>query len=492
MLYITILLAAIFWVVVILQIPRFRLLRLLAPARRQRRVGVEQWIKDQLSIANFNYAGDTTIQQRLRLRARENRRLTAAFGITNSLTTESPDEHRAFLTTATRLVKNKGRNWETLYGVAERFLLTEFETAAPSHERQGSLFLAQSVRCMVLAVVLFDNFGIDPATIPRDALVTITEEINTQWLASKCAPDVVLPSGLLNATIDSLRLTSPFHPPDHPPLTAVEVLSLLMPQYETLWRVVLLTFVTAYHHQPDARQDAEQRTAGVPSCLGHPTREKEALKLAKVCFPSSILPSPSLRLAILTSYHIFQEGLRLYPSNKHLYRSPLPAILSLDSLRHLPARFQFNHRRPLAADISALHRHPSIWGSHHHNNGHDDDDDDDAHLFRPARFDDDKLTPAQREAYIPFSVGKHKCPAGAASGFGERMVTLLVVALGRGLGPSVGRVQFQLTGDGDGDGDGPYYGEDGKGKKGHGPAGEEAQKGLPTGRDEMEGWRFWF
>ncbi|KAK3304181.1 uncharacterized protein B0T15DRAFT_400694 [Chaetomium strumarium] len=446
MLYITVLLAVIFWVVAILRIQRFRLLRLLTPARRQQRVGVEQWTKEQRNIASFGYAGETTPQQRLRLRARENRRLRAAFGITNSLTTESLHEHKAFLTTATRLVNNKSRNWETLYGVAERFLQAELRTATTaSADKNGqrSLRLAESVRCMVLAVVLFDNFGIDPATIPRDALVTITEEINTQWLRSKCAPDVVLRSGLLNATIDSLHLTSPSPPPFHPPPehpTATEVLSLLMPQYETLWRVVLLTFATAYHHQPGARQDAEQRTAAVPSCLGgggDRTREKEALKLAK-------------------------EGLRLYPSNKHLYRSP--ALLAPRSLlpRLLP-RFN-NHRPPLAADISALHRHPGIWGNDHNN----DSDDDAAHLFRPSRFDDDKLTPAQREAYIPFSVGKHKCPAGAASGFGERMVTLLVVALGRRLGPSVGRVQFG------------------------GRKEKEKGKGLPTGRDEMEGWRFWF
>ncbi|KAK4233422.1 hypothetical protein C8A03DRAFT_19513 [Achaetomium macrosporum] len=398
MFYITISLAAAVWVALTFLTRKWRAWR------------VRQWVKGQLAIASFGYVVDTSTETYLRLRATENRRLRAAFGINNSLTTASRVEHQAFMTTAHLLVKNKRRNWETLYGVAERFLQVELQTVAPRHLDLRSLRLAESVRCMVLAVVLFDNFGIDPATIPRDALVTITEEINNQWLSSKCQPDDVTPSELLNSTIDSLHLTSPSSPIGHQPLAPTEVLSLLMPQYETLWRVVLLTFVTAYHYQADAYQDAEQRTAEVPSCLGtgDPASEKEALQLAK-------------------------EGLRLCPSNKHLYRSPLPT----------PGQ---PNPAPLAADISSLHRHPSIWGR-------------DAYLFRPSRFDSDDFTPAQREAYIPFSVGRHKCPA--AGGFGERMVTLLVVALGRGLGPRVGSIQ-------------------------------RGKKGLPTGRDEMEGWMFRF
>jgi hypothetical protein len=80
------------------------------------------------------------------------------------------------------------------------------------------------------------------------------------------------------------------------------------------------------------------------------------------------------------------------------------------------------------------------------------------------------LTARQREAHIPFSVKPHKCPA-AGNGFGERMVVMLVVALGRGLGGGKGRV-------GVGDGDGGVG------------VGVVVGRELPTGRDEMEGWRF--
>ena len=94
-----------------------------------------------------------------------------------------------------------------------------------------------------------------------------------------------------------------------------------------------------------------------------------------------------------------------------------------------------------------MHRHPEIWST--------------PLAFRPSRFDDGILTDLQREAYMPFSTKPHKCPAGGNS-FGERMVVVLVVALGRGLAPGRGRVDF-------------------------GEGGNFAGR-LRTGRGEMEEW----
>ncbi|KAL2175402.1 uncharacterized protein P884DRAFT_206353 [Thermothelomyces heterothallicus CBS 202.75] len=402
---------------------------------------LDEWVHKQLHVADFRYAGNISLEERLRLRAIENRRLRAAFGIDNSLTTTSPSDHWAFLRRVSWLLKREDRSWEQLYRTAEDFLGAEIKAAVK--EGRYGLRLAESVRCMVLAVVLFDSFGIEPASIPRAHLVTITREINEQWLRSKRDPVGVAPSLLLYSTIESLNVMSPFPNTESVVLSAPEVLNLLMPQYETLWRVVLLTFVTAYHHQPDAYPDAVQRTADVPACLGHPAREKEALKLAK-------------------------EGLRLYPSNKHLYRAA-PSCLAN------PEGGSTNRRGPArAADISALHRHPSIWGAGGGGG---------ALAFRPARFDDGALTDLQRRAYAPFSRPPHRCPAAgtsstaaaeAGSSFGERMIVVLVVALGRALGRDKGTVVL------------------GEEKGGEGGVGDPSlfvgREPLPTGRDEMEGW----
>ncbi|KAH6640645.1 PhoD-like phosphatase-domain-containing protein [Chaetomium tenue] len=393
--------------------------------RKWRAWRAQRWVRGQLDVANFHYAPDLEgdLQERLRLRATENRRLKVAFGIENSLTTTSPSVHSAFLKTASGVLNRRGRNWEELYGIAKAFLKAEVEAHEAAGER--SLRLAESVRCMVLAVVLFDSFGMDATTIPRSDLVTITTEINKQWLRSKSHPTDVTPSELLNSTIASLNITSRSPGAEHTALSPVEVLGLLMPQYETLWRVVLLTFVTAYHHQPAADADAAQRTATVPSCLGDPSLEREALKLAK-------------------------EGLRLYPSNKHLYRTALPttdtpSTSTSTTTPITPTPLPTSPTSPItavSASLTTLHRHPLIWGPN-------------PTTFRPSRFDTTALTPAQRQAYVPFSVKPHRCPA--AGGFGERMVVVLVVALGRGWGRN--------NGDGRGEGEGgDGEGVDGNGK----------------------------
>ncbi|KAL2146114.1 hypothetical protein VTI28DRAFT_5207 [Corynascus sepedonium] len=145
-----------------------------------------------------------------------------------------------------------------------------------------------------------------------------------------------------------------------------------------------------------------------------------------------------------------KEGLRLYPSNKHLYRASPSHLFDPEEKNSSLTALGL---APVAADIAGLHRHPFIWGN-------------DALAFRPARFDDGVLTPLQRDSYLPFSLPPHKCPAAGTRGndasFGERMVVVLVVVLGRQLGRERGMV---------------FLGEE------IGVNGE-----LPTGRDEMEEW----
>jgi hypothetical protein len=128
--------------------------------------------------------------------------------------------------------------------------------------------------------LLADSFCFSAPTVPLPEKKQLT-------FVGQCHPDEVVPSERLNSAIASLSIRSPFkdeftEKDQDALLTPAEVLSILMPQYETLWRVVLLTFVSAYHRQPAAYHDAVQRTADVPACLGDPAREGEALKLAKV------------------------------------------------------------------------------------------------------------------------------------------------------------------------------------------------------------------
>ena len=97
--------------------------------------------------------------------------------------------------------------------------------------------------------------------------------------------------------------------------------------------------------------------------------------------------------------------------------------------------------------MEQCHRNPVIWGA-------------DALDFRPERFD--CLTKLQKEAYFPYSFGRHRCPA--YRGFGNRMITMLVVAMGRVFLPEVWKVRF------------------------HDSLNDDAVKPLPTGREDMDAW----
>lgn len=292
--------------------------------------------------------------------------------------------------------------------------------------------LAEATRCMCLSIVLYSQLGYNAQHwIYRDRLAVITNEINKQWLESKARPDDVRPSETLN---DALRHFLPDDVANPEYMTPEDALGLIMPQYETLWRVVLLTYVTAYYRN-DFQEEMYVKAYGVPACLGDGVREREAVKIAKVRFSLEQFGLPDHKKNADT-YHVLQEGLRLYPSNNSIYRAPPGA----DSEAHPPYK----------ADIQLCHRDPEIWGS-------------DALLFRPDRFDN--LTPLQKRSYFPFSIGTHQCPA--ISGFGNRMVAMLVIAMGRTLSLDLGQVIF----------------ED--------PSLEmDLTTPLPTGRDDMETWRW--
>ncbi|CAK7269172.1 hypothetical protein SEPCBS57363_003466 [Sporothrix epigloea] len=103
----------------------------------------------------------------------------------------------------------------------------------------------------------------------------------------------------------------------------------------------------------------------------------------------------------------------------------------------------------IAANVSALHRDIDIWGA-------------DAMAFRPDRFDVNMST-EQKQAYLPFGLTPHLCPA--FHGFGERIILLLVALLSARLGPKTATIKYN-----DAQPDANLDSE------------------LPTGRYDMEDW----
>ncbi|KAI1325727.1 cytochrome P450 [Xylariaceae sp. FL0255] len=366
-----------------------------------------------LPIANFSRMKPRGLGERLRLRSIPNTRLIRAFdGINNSFTTLETHTHQIFLKRAHDIVRiHKTDDWVELGHITEitiEMAVNEFRAERPY------LPMAPLTRIVSFAVMLKVLFNITPCSIEISDVQNATEAINRLWVQSKDKHTVPSPfdKTLLNNALARLipeQLTLDKND-NHP-------LNLLIPGYETLGRVVLLTFMATAYRQRDSetREMVQDAVEKVPQCFGDASdnaAETQARMIAK-------------------------EGLRLYPPTKRIHRSV--SVSNNDE------------RKVLAADIEACHRDREIWGP-------------DAHEFRPARFrgwpagpslatatekklchiGSAELSPAELKhlAYMPFSIGKHQCPA--INGFGERMITLLVVKLIKRFGTKETGLQIHL------------------------------------------------
>ncbi|CAK7235289.1 hypothetical protein SBRCBS47491_009242 [Sporothrix bragantina] len=286
------------------------------------------------NIVDFSFAssGDTkppNLGNRLALRAKANQHLIDALGIHNSLTTADPSVHRVFLRQATERLKRMAtaKQWRKLYGFCQDGLL---ERAIADHQQDynNKLKLAALIRRLCLETVMYVLF--QASGLDKDDVNTVCNEINRQWVLSKFALQTES-SPLLNDAL--ARLLQMSYDRELSPQQALE---LILPSYEALWRVVLLTYVTVCHRQTFVVVHQECNMVDVASALGTGSvQEKRLLQIAK-------------------------EGLRLFPSSKRIYRAQ-----SLES----------NDASMIAANVSALHRDTDIWGP-------------DAFEFRPDRFDD--------------------------------------------------------------------------------------------------------
>ncbi|KAI0548906.1 cytochrome P450 [Xylaria curta] len=377
-------------------------------------------------IADFSFLNAKTLEDRLRLRAKPNARLVTAFGLNNSFTTCDRQVHQEFLKTANNAIRlvhthnwiKLGENTRTVLDLC----LQQFNDELPY------IPLAPMLRLVSFSLVLRVLFNVKLSTINLDEARKATDAINRLWVQSKNCRFIpsLYDKTLLNNALGRLLPDEILHDNCTGPL------NLIMPAYETLWRVVLLTFVSIASRavDPSTLEELQQAVKNVPQCFcKNNAAEMRALAIAK-------------------------EGLRLYPPTKRIYR----AVSTTD-----------DEGGVIVADVEACHRDQQVWGA-------------DALQFKPTRFHswfgEDATKKAgqitrssvntkeqEKLSYFPFGVGKHICPA--AAGFGEKMITLLVVELTRrfgtrqtGLEIHFGDIEIQ----------------------------HRVCTPLPSGRDDMENW----
>ncbi|OCK84823.1 hypothetical protein K432DRAFT_413699 [Lepidopterella palustris CBS 459.81] len=309
----------------------------------------------------------------LKSRAIPNARLIDTFGIDNAFTT-SAEKHKTKFKTQTTLLLNRQKGdfgWDRLRDEARKLVQDDLN--------EHTVPLVPLVQTVTLRLTFAVLFNVDPQTITHEKASFIGHEINRLWLASKAsgsAPKWAKQRKFHDTLLSIL--------PNHNPLDRTQnPLNLILPAYETLWRVILRCFIEVVYLCTDT-----------DSCIWRKELQ---------CFfdnPTTYEPDE------LSALVIAKEALRLYPPTRRVYRnfliSPSPTTPRKGEL--------------IAADIEAYHRDPSIWGS-------------EPKTFRPSRWSTVNMP---NDRLLAFGAKPFLCPA--YNDFGVKMIALLTAALAEGVG----------------------------------------------------------
>jgi hypothetical protein len=216
------------------------------------RSATEETVKDKIKrhrhVASFMSTNNLT--HRLAMRARPNARIAAAFGIENSFTTANSGVHHRFLQRAISIIKSVDKTaWSRVRDAAEH-------TLASMNLGQREAKVERIVRILCFTAVLRLMVPAhEQLTVNMQEADWITDTINWLWIESKVQgkQDSGRRETILLELRSRLRALTPGYDGDP--------LALIIPAYETLWRVVLLTYVHVAFRHVDEGTQAEVRAA---------------------------------------------------------------------------------------------------------------------------------------------------------------------------------------------------------------------------------------
>lgn len=340
-----------------------------------------EWI-----IEGFGTTQDVSNSARkpLKSRAIPNQRLVRAFGIDNAFTTTDGEYYREFRRRVEVLLKINDERWTHLALTATELARSGLQACTTGHDRP-EILLVPFVQRMVLKFSMHVLFSVPVDELDDAAVAIIAEKINSLWMSSKNAK----PTKSMRSEQNKLRAALQKIFPWAGKTARENPLNLILPAYETMWRVVLRCFLEVAC-RPHHDQTTPVFRPILASFLADPSRAR---------FGSTTAPEAGG----LSAAFIVDEALRLYPPTRRIYRQQRDAALG-PSL--------------LAADIEHLHRDPRTWG-------------DQSSSFSPSRWID--LTDHRRRAFLPFGSKPFTCPAKGDAG--PRMIGVLVAALLAVFGP---------------------------------------------------------
>ncbi|MCJ1241823.1 hypothetical protein MMC14_009829 [Varicellaria rhodocarpa] len=346
------------------------------------------------SLLNTGRNGDVLmprLEDLLLARALPNVRLHKAFGIDNAFTTVNTTRYIAFLNDSKHLLRIQ--SWTRIRDAA-KIAISIAKSSQTGHEADpAGIPLASLVGTVVLMVILSVFFNAVIEELDESLTRKIAEEINALWLLSKaksCKRECLeKDQEVLRAHLEEILFES--HASHDSEFARENPLNIILPAYETLWRVVLRCFIEVRFRDPEVRGRAK---TVFDKFLATPTRTQ---------LESSVHHHHSGGYTTSAKW-MTSEALRLYPPTRHIHR-----YVSASTSDHPEPHIG-------AADIASLHRNKTFWGEN-------------ANKFDESRWND--IT-GEADYYMPFGYDRFTCPA--KSSFAPMMIAVLVASLLDGFG----------------------------------------------------------
>ncbi|KAJ5629542.1 hypothetical protein N7528_003199 [Penicillium herquei] len=364
----------------------------------------------------------------LQSRAIPNEGLRSIFGIENAFTSHDPELVNAFVYDARRRIKLKPEEWSALTPMlvdAARNMIVGSTTegmdglpgAALSNQSGVHANITSLVQVVTLKAILATVLKNEAKGCPSDLdILKLADQINKGWIRSRNSSKDG--TDMLNfehneAIKTSLKAVFPHQAED-----GSNPLNILLPSFETMWRVVLRLLLELKFRT--SRENPEWAKVMISFCWNVNKEEFESrsgLRATTTTASKAVIVrnTESSPEKTPSAKDIVLEALRVYPPTRRIYRayawgdsqaSHGPETVDIDDL---PSKLPF---RTVAADIEACHLRTDTWGS-------------DAASFVPTRWM--TTTRAQIHDFMPFGHGICECPAKAV--FGPRMIGILVGAL---------------------------------------------------------------
>ena len=317
------------------------------------------------TIKSILHPPNALLHQLLEERAHANQRLVRALGLSNTFVSSDEDVHKDFVVRAHRLLSGaQRRGWPHFHAIARDAVQWQHDSVGDeNHPSSRNYSYSTTIQAITLYVVLIALLDVEEIPSYADAC-TAAAEITALWAQSK--GDATIPPARVAELHACLRRLAPNAE------TLPAPVDLIVPAWETLWRVVAAT-IAKTHDAPDIRATFE-------------------------ALSTNTIDGTSAR-------RVVAEAMRLSPPSRRIGRVTACAWVPACLARWAP-------RNVVKADVAELLQSADLWGK-------DCDD------FVPARHD--QLLPAQKEAMAcAFGQGPLRCIAASWAPMAAAMIVAAI------------------------------------------------------------------